>query len=166
MLMVAWAPAAQACQGAGAPAGSQPTSAASQAVICLINHRRSEDGSRPLHGSAVLAAAAQGHSDAMDALDFFSHDGSDGSPAARVAAAGYMRGARDWAVGENLGYGATSAGSPASIVKAWMASPEHRRVMLERRWRQIGVGTAQGSPLGPDGPGMATYTVDFGFRRG
>jgi uncharacterized protein YkwD len=92
--------------------------------------------------------------------------GSDGTPATRARAAGYMRGARFWEIGENLGYGATSAGSPKAMMSAWMRSPEHRKVMLERFWRQVGVGVTQGSPLGPDTPDMATYTVDFGYRRG
>ena len=165
-LMIGWAPAAHACQGAGISAGSQPGPSAGQAVICLINKQRAHHGLRQLHGSAALWSAAQVHSDAMDSQDFFSHDGSDGGPAARASAAGYMRGARDWSVGENLGYGAGSAGSPQAMVRAWMQSPEHRQVILERFWRQIGVGVTEGSPSGPDGPGMATYTVDLGFRRG
>jgi uncharacterized protein YkwD len=165
-LATGWSGAAQACPGARVPAGSQPAASASGAIVCLINHRRSEHHLRRLHGSVALATAAQSHSDTMDSQDFFSHKGSDGSPASRAAAAGYMQGARDWEIGENLGYGATSAGSPRAMVRAWMRSPEHRKVMLERFWRQIGVGVAQGSPLGPDIPGMATYTVDLGYRRG
>jgi uncharacterized protein YkwD len=101
----------------------------------------------------------------MDSLDFFSHYGSNGGPAARAAAAGYTEGARDWDIGENLGYGETTAGSPKGIVRAWMRSPVHRKVLLERFWRQIGVGVTQGSPLGPDLPSMSTFTVDFGYRR-
>jgi uncharacterized protein YkwD len=165
-LMIGWVQSAHACPGAGVPAGSQTTSSASAAVICLINKRRHHQGVRRLRPSVALGSAAQVHSDAMDSQDFFSHDGSDGSPAARAAGAGYMLGARDWEVGENLGYGVGSAGSPRAMVRAWMASPQHRKVVLERFWRQIGVGVAEGSPIGPDGPGMATYTVDFGYRRG
>ena len=164
--MAGLAPAAEACPGATDPPGSQPTSSASQAVVCLINHQRSRHGLRSLRGSVALAASAQVHSDTMASQDFFSHAGPDGAPAARAAAAGYMLGARNWEVGENLGFGTGSAGSPRSMVRAWMASAEHRKVLLERFWRQIGVGVTGGSPLGPDGPGMATYTVDFGFRRG
>ena len=165
-LMIGWAPAAEACQGAHVAAGSQPTAAASRAVVCLINHRRSDHGLRPLRGSGPLWTAATAHSEAMDSLDFFSHYGSDGAPAARAAAAGYTQGARDWGIGENLGYGETTAGSPIGIVNAWMRSPGHRKVLLERYWRQIGVGVTQGSPLGPDLPSMSTYTVDLGYRRG
>ena len=160
------APAADACTGANVPAGSQPTYSAGRAVVCLINHQRSRHALRSLRVSVALATAAQVHSDTMASQDFFSHSGPDGAPAVRAASAGYMRGARDWEIGENLGFGAGSAGSPKSMVQAWMASAEHRKVLLERFWRQIGVGVTEGSPNGPDGPGMATYTVDFGFRRG
>ena len=165
-LMIGWAPTARACQGSGVPAGSQPAASAGNAVICLINHNRAHHHRRPVRGDASLWSAAQVHSETMDSEDFFSHDGSDGSPAGRAAAAGYMRGAGDWSIGENLGYGAGMAGSPRAMVRAWMRSPEHRRVILERFWRQIGVGVSQGSPLGADLPGMLTYTVDFGYRRG
>ena len=165
-LMIGWAPMARACQGAAAPAGSQPAASAGNAVICLINHTRAHNHLRPVRGDTSLWSAAQEHSEAMDSQDFFSHDGSDGNPAGRAAAAGYLQGAGDWSIGENLGYGAGSAGSPRAMVRAWMRSPEHRRVILERFWRQIGVGVYPGSPVGPDLPDMATYTIDLGYRRG
>jgi len=164
--MLAGASAADACQGSHVPAASQPADSASRSVICLINHRRHDHGLGPVRASVALWSAAQVHSDTMDSQDFFAHDGSDGGPVQRATAAGYMAGARDWSIGENLGYGAASAGSPHAMVAAWMRSPEHRGVLLERYWRQIGVGVTDGSPLGADGPGMATYTVDLGYRRG
>jgi uncharacterized protein YkwD len=43
-----------------------------------------------------------------------------------------------------------------------MDSPGHRAVLLTRRFREIGVGVAIGSPAG-SGLG-AIYTVDVGFR--
>jgi hypothetical protein len=55
------------------------------------------------------------------------------------------------------GFRATRRSAPPLSVTA---------VILSKRWRQIGVGVSIGSPLGPDGKGMATYTVDFGFRKG
>jgi uncharacterized protein YkwD len=163
---MAWVPAAEACLNSHVPAASQPTDSASGSVICLINHRRQNHGLRSLSPSVTLWNAAQVHSDAMDSQDFFSHDGPDGGPVQRAAAAGYLTGARDWSIGENLGYGANSGGSPRAMVAAWMRSAEHRGVILEPSWREIGVGVADGSPLGADGPGMATYTVDLGYRRG
>ncbi len=45
-----------------------------------------------------------------------------------------------------------------------MASAEHRDILLSADWRQVGIGVTHGSPFGPDGAGMATYAVDFGYR--
>jgi uncharacterized protein YkwD len=45
-----------------------------------------------------------------------------------------------------------------------MDSAEHRLVLLDPRWRQLGIGVSHGSPSGTDGPGMATYSVDLGFH--
>ncbi len=158
------APAASACQGAGRAAGSQSPAAAGAAVRCLINHKREAHGVGGVKGNAALAAAAQGHSATMDRQNFFAHDGSDGSPGTRATAAGYTRGWAVWSIGEELGFGTGQAGSPRSIVAAWMASAEHRDILLSADWRQVGIGVTHGSPFGPDGAGMATYAVDFGYR--
>jgi uncharacterized protein YkwD len=159
------APAAVACQGADRSAGAQSADSARHALTCLINHRRAHHGVRALRGDVALGMAAQEHSDAMASQNFFAHEGRDGSPASRAASMGYIRpGSRGWSIGENLGFGSGGLGSPRAMVRAWMASPEHRHVMLMHRWRQVGVGVSAGSPIGPDGAGQATYTVDFGHR--
>jgi uncharacterized protein YkwD len=48
------------------------------------------------------------------------------------------------------------------MVRAWMDSPGHRTNILNRRFRDIGIGIVVGTPSGPGG---ATYTTDFGTRR-
>lgn len=159
------APTASACQGAGGPAGSESPSVVRDAVRCLINHKREANGLRLVRGNAALAAAASGHSVTMDRQNFFAHDGSDGSPGSRAAAAGYTRGWAAWGIGEVLGFGTGQAGSPRSIVADWMHSPEHRYILLLADWRQVGIGVSEGSPFGADGAGMATYAVDFGYHR-
>jgi uncharacterized protein YkwD len=45
-----------------------------------------------------------------------------------------------------------------------MRSKGHRRNILDRRFRNIGIGVVNGAPeKGGHGP-AATYTTDFGFR--
>jgi uncharacterized protein YkwD len=44
-------------------------------------------------------------------------------------------------------------------VLAWLRSPAHRRVLLDRRFRVAGIGIARGTPFATPG---ATYTADFG----
>ena len=56
-------------------------------------------------------------------------------------------------------------GSPESIVKAWMNSPGHRANILNRDFRELGIGFSVGSPGGDNEPG-GIYTADFGLRVG
>jgi uncharacterized protein YkwD len=165
-LLSVWTSQASACRGVKHPPGSQSIDETRQAVACLINQRRKHRGLRRLRGSAALGAAAQEHSDAMASQNFFSHEGSDGTPTSRAEAAGYMAGAGAWGLGENLEWASGTAASPRAIVDGWMRSAEHRSVMLSRRFRHIGVGVTQGSPMNPDVRGAAMFTADFGFRKG
>jgi uncharacterized protein YkwD len=164
--LTAWSGTAQACVGAGRTPNAQTVEIARQAITCLINQRRHHHHLPRLSADGALTTAAQEHSNVMAAQNFFAHAGSDGTPASRASWAGYAKGARSWGIGENLGFGTGRLGSPKSVVNAWMRSSGHRSVVLSKRWRQIGVGVALGSPLGPDGADMATYTVDFGYRHG
>jgi uncharacterized protein YkwD len=164
-MLSVWTSQANACAGADRPPNGQTPDAARHAVTCLINHRRAHHHVRRVRGSVSLGIAAQGHSNAMAAFNFFSHEG-DGTPASRASAAGYMTGASAWGVGEDLEWGTGRLGSPRAVVAGWMASPEHRAILLSRRYRQVGIGVVQGSPMGPDDPRSGVYTALFGFRKG
>ena len=67
-------------------------------------------------------------------------------------------------MGENLGWGWGPSGSPAGIVRAWLRSPEHRKILLRRSYREVGIGVALGGP-DPQGAPEATFTADFGVIR-
>jgi uncharacterized protein YkwD len=44
-----------------------------------------------------------------------------------------------------------------------MQSPEHRQIVLDPRFRVVGVGQVRGVPVsGAHGPHGRTYTADFG----
>jgi uncharacterized protein YkwD len=45
-----------------------------------------------------------------------------------------------------------------------MRSSGHRRNILDRRFRHIGIGVASGAPDDVGAQPAATYTTDFGFR--
>ena len=68
-------------------------------------------------------------------------------------------------VGENIAWGSGGQGSPKATVARWMSSPMHRSTMLSRRFRDIGVGVAMGSPMGDSGLNSAIYTANFGLSR-
>src|SRR4051794_6633889 len=75
---------------------------------------------------------------------------------------GYLQGAsRGCAVGENLAWGRGAASTPASLVRAWLNSPGHRKNIMDRRWRQTGVSTTLATPQGVSG---GTVVQVFGRR--
>ena len=67
-------------------------------------------------------------------------------------------------MGEDLAWGAGRRGSAQGIVRAWMHSPEHRKVILTASYREVGIGLVWGAPRRVSLP-AATYTADFGFTR-
>jgi uncharacterized protein YkwD len=62
-------------------------------------------------------------------------------------------------LGEDLAWGTGSDALPEAIVQAWMDSPPHRRIMLDCRFSQLGVGIATGR-FG-DLASATVYTADF-----
>ena len=155
---------ASACKGAGLGPSQLNPAQAQTTIICLMNQRRAKHGAPRLRYDAHLERAAQGHSTAMDAQNVFSHEG-DGSPLSRITGTGYLSGARSWGIGENLYWGTGGAGSARATVAGWMASPEHRTIMLSRSFRQVGIGViVGGSPDGDGGADATIFTADFGYR--
>jgi uncharacterized protein YkwD len=93
---------------------------------------------------------------------FFAHDSPTGStPKERIDRAGYFDGARSWALGETIAWGSGGRATPAAIVRSWLRSPGHRAILLDGRYRDLGIGIALGAP---GQAGGATFTGDFGAR--
>jgi uncharacterized protein YkwD len=136
--------------------------AARTTMLCLVNAQRAANGRRPLRRNRKLARSARRHSRDMVANRYFAHDSPAGATLRdRVARTGWMRSRRPWAIGENLAWGTSTLAPPAAIMATWMASPGHRRNLLDPRFRVIGIGIAQGVPFTASATG-ATYTTDFG----
>ncbi|MER5717833.1 CAP domain-containing protein [Streptomyces sp. NPDC002132] len=148
------APAAPpaAAPSAAAPSASPaaPASGAVAKVVSLVNSERGKAGCSPLTVNAKLTKAAQDHSADMASHRNMSHTGSDGSdPGTRITRAGYA-----WSTyGENVAYGYST---PEQVMAGWMASPGHKRNILNCAFKEIGVGLAQ--------PG-SYWTQDFGTAR-
>lgn len=151
---------ALACPNDSVQPSALNEAAARDAVLCLINERRASQGLGALTEDPRLDGAAQGHSAAMNARNFFAH----GNFQRRIARSGYLAGALSWAIAENLHWGRAGPGSPQGAVAAWMASRPHRAALLSGRFRDVGIGVAKGSPIRGTGGNSAIYTVDFGFR--
>jgi uncharacterized protein YkwD len=137
---------------------------ARRATLCLLNEERMRHGLSIVHTTAALRAAAKNYARNMVTHNFFDHRTPGGQDlVARLRRFGYVHSAEHYALGEALAWGTNEAGSPVDIVRDWLHSAEHRRIMLEPRFRQVGIGVSFGAPVDLEpGESGATYAVDFG----
>jgi uncharacterized protein YkwD len=162
-LMLGLAVPAVACTGSRARPTHATLSRARHATLCLINRARAQHGLGKLRRAALLDRAAAAHSRDMVRRDFFSHNSPGGStPSQRIDHTGYLNGAHSWAIGETIAWGTGRLATPASIVRGWLHSPEHRAILLDGRFHDLGIGVAVGAPS--EGGRGATFTGDFGAR--
>jgi uncharacterized protein YkwD len=165
-LLAAAAPAAHTAPGACAAAHvsveRETIVEARNATLCLLNRVRARHGAPPLRMNPKLSHAARKHSRDMVQRRYFAHDSPEGRSAFdRMRATRYVPRDASWVLGENLGWGSGSLAEPMALVRAWMRSPGHRRNILDRRFRDIGIGIVPNAPVGGYDDG-ATYTTDFG----
>jgi uncharacterized protein YkwD len=163
-------PKAKASQGC-ANTDLKPTRAnlelVRDAVLCLHNRERASRGLPKLRENPKLRRAAERHSDNMVSASFFDHTSPGGSTMVdRIRRTGYTSNARSWALGENIAWGSGRLATAAQIHRSWMNSSGHRANILQRSFREIGIGIETGLPVRLSAAQSgATYTTDFGFRR-
>jgi uncharacterized protein YkwD len=103
------------------------------AVVMATNYRRTSAGCPALKLDHRLTAAAQRHASDMAVSGYYSHTSEDGKTfAARIREEGYRRPG-----GENIAQGQWDE---AEVVGDWMASPGHRRNIVDCSFTAIGVG--------------------------
>ena len=160
--------ASAACDGADTVPAPGITGAALlpfvESTRCIVNEVRAANGLAPLALDGRLTVAAYWHGIDMTSKQFFSHAGSDGHhAAARAIAQGYGKEAESWVVGETLGWGEGTMATPRAIVAAWLASPEHRPVVLNPVFRDIGIIVLPQAPVAKAAGGI-TYVANFGLE--
>ena len=152
------------CADAAAMVDATTLGKASNAVLCLVNDTRAARGLAPVRLSRLLDRAAEAHSRDMVARQFFSHVTPGGMDARqRIVRAGYVPRQGAGPLGETIAWGTEDYGTPAELVRTFMSSTGHRRVLLDRRYRDVGVGFVLGAPVAGVGSG-ATLTLTFGRR--
>jgi uncharacterized protein YkwD len=147
---------------------SERLQALDREILVALNEARVARGLRPLTQSDGLEGAAVAHSRSMLEDGFFAHESRDGSPFTKRVRAFYpSSGYQAWRAGENLIFSTAELRAGAAI-QAWLASPGHRRNMLDPDWREVGVGSLHARTAGGTFHGTATWviTVDFGARSG
>jgi len=133
-------------------------------MLRLVNHARVSRGLATVRVVATLDYAALKHSRDMLSRDYFSHSSLAGATAGtRALRAGYATsGYSQWTVGEVIAWGVSSRGTPERVFSDWMKSTTHRKIILGRSWRDVGIGCSRGTYKGISG--VLMYTVDFGRR--
>jgi uncharacterized protein YkwD len=155
--------AATACRGAALKPSPAHAAQVRHATLCLLNRQRVRRGLPRLRQHRSLAHAARKYARLMVTKRFFDHVSPAGTTMAqRVKRTNYLKRTRSWSLGENIAWGSGGAATPAQIVNAWMHSAGHRANILNRGFREIGVGVALGAPTGGTG---ATYVNEFGRRK-
>jgi len=109
-----------------------------QRVLELVNQQRSMNGLGAVTYDSRLDQASEQHNAQQAATRSMAHSGiGDGDPGSRIRATGF---ANAW--GENV---ATGQLSPEQVVAEWMASPGHRRNILDPNFRLMGVSYGTGA---------------------
>jgi uncharacterized protein YkwD len=155
--------ASAACPGRDLVPTTNNLGAVRAAIVCLHSQIRAEHHLPLLGENSRLRRAATAHSADMVSQRYFEHTTPSGTTLLdRLLSAAYVRRNQGYALGENLAWASGSQATPASIMRAWMASPGHSANILRRGYRELGVGIVTGLPS--DGTVGATYTTDFGVR--
>jgi uncharacterized protein YkwD len=116
-----------------------------------LNGVRAAHGLAPLRYDPRLQRAARKHSRDMLVTQIFQH-GAFGARMLQFDVRGSL-------TGENLAWGNGPFGTANGIVRAWLASPEHRANLLRPGFRRIGIGDLTGPFLGYNAAHVVT--ADF-----
>lgn len=116
----------------------------SSQLLYLTNLDRQENGAAPLSLNDRLNLAADKKAKDMFTEDYWAHNSPSGkTPWIFIKDAGYTY----VYAGENLARGFQSSDD---VVKAWMASPDHRENMLSKNYSDVGFAVEKGKLLGED----------------
>jgi uncharacterized protein YkwD len=147
--------------GAAADQLNLDPASAQQAMLCLTNYARAQEGLAPLHLSSTLDAAGQAKLAADLSCGEFTHTPC-GQPFDNVFAS-YLEGAAGYEIGENIAWGTGSYGTPRSTMDGWLHSEGHRENILTAAYVDLGIGyvpnqTFQGYS------GATLWSQEFGMR--
>ena len=157
---------ASSAGGASAETHATAVHLLERSVLVKMNGVRREHGLLPLRFSTGLASAARHHSREMAEDGYFRHNSADGEAFGRRIARFYsIANYHYWSLGEIMLWSSGELDA-ADALKLWLASPEHRAIMLRARYREVGVGAvyARAAPGVYGGLDVTIVTADFGVR--
>lgn len=116
----------------------------SEELLFLTNKERQNAGVGSLVSNEKLSQAANEKAADMFAYNYWAHNSPTGkTPWVFIKSTGY----KYVYAGENLARGFTTT---ESVIKAWMASPDHRANMLSENYQDVGFGVLQGKLNGEE----------------
>lgn len=116
------------------------TASAERSAFDLINDVRRQHALQPLTWNDDIAEISRVHSRNMAEFNFFSHKGLDNK---MVSDRADDLGARKWrAIGENIAFNRGFKDPVTKAVELWLASPSHRRNLLDPNWKESAIGVA------------------------
>lgn len=123
-----------------------------RAMLRELNRMRAAHHLPALREDRHMDGGASSHSRDMARRRYFAHGAWPGRV---MAAAGGAR-----SIGEVIGWRVQSSprGEASAMVREWLGSPPHRRVLLDGDFRRVGIGRAASSQ---NGHATALYTVDW-----
>ena len=149
------------CDRASVPAAESSIRDLRKSVRCLINEERAVHGLGKLVRNLPLKTASQRHVNVMVETSCLAHvcPGEDDLET-RLERAGYFAGADAWRYAENTGCGV----SAEAMVANWLDITYHRINILDKDFRDIGIGVSHRRVSGRCDKGYATFAVVFGER--
>lgn len=116
----------------------------SSQLLYFTNLKRQENGTIPLSLNDRLSLAAKEKAADMFSHNYWAHNSPDGkTPWVFIKNSGYTY----VYAGENLARGFQNSDE---VIKAWMASPDHRDNMLSRNYSEVGFAVMKGKLLGEE----------------
>lgn len=120
------------------PGASYVSNVTVQNIVALTNQARQSAGLAPLAVNGLLAQAAQGKANDMVVNQYFAHT----SPANVTPWDWFKRAGYSYKfAGENL---AKDFATSESLVDAWLASPSHRKNIMNANYTEIGIAVSTG----------------------
>lgn len=116
----------------------------SSQLLYLTNIQRQDNGANPLSLNDKLSIAATNKARNMFRQNYWAHNSPDGkTPWVFVKDSGYTY----VYAGENLARGFQNSDE---VIKAWMASPDHRENMLSKNYSDVGFAVIKGKLSGEE----------------
>jgi uncharacterized protein YkwD len=121
------------------------------AMHCLLEQMRRRAGLEPLRSHATLRHSATYKARRIAACKLFTHSPCGDALAVPFREARLTR-TGGWRVGENLAWGVEDDATARAILRKWLGSESHRRVLLAERFGHVGVRRRRlrmdGAPVG------------------